>query len=122
MKPTKALMLGAAMMASCLISASALAEQTLPQLTPGTVNQGLIDALKPGGTLTAVPISDELRQKFLDAKNGKAKAPSKAAKSAPFNTAVSALKKPSQASLKSAAVAAFEPLFPTLEINTLYTI
>lgn len=85
-------MLGAAMMASCLISASALAEQTLPQLTPGTVNQGLIDALKPGGTLTAVPISDELRQKFLDAKNGKAKAPSKAAKSAPFNTAVSALK------------------------------
>ncbi len=122
MKPTKALMLGAAMMASCLISASALAEQTLPQLTPGTVNQGLIDALKPGGTLTAVPISDELRQKFLDAKNGKTKAPSKAAKSAPFNTAVSALKKPSQASLKSAAVAAFEPLFPTLEINTLYTI
>jgi len=122
MKPTKALMLGAAMMASCFISASALAEQTLPQLTPGTVNQGVIDALKPGGTLTAVPISDELRQKLLDAKNGKVNATRKTAKSVPFNTAVAELKKPSQATLKSAAVAAFEPLFPTLEINTLYTI
>ncbi|WP_242167251.1 MULTISPECIES: hypothetical protein [unclassified Pseudomonas] len=122
MKPTKAFMLGAAMMASCFISASALAEQTLPTLTPGTVNQTLIDALKPGGTLTPVPISDEVLQKFLDAKNGKVKPAAKAAKSAPFNTAVGELKKPSQANLKSAAVAAFEPLFPTLDINTLYTI
>ncbi|KAF2411153.1 hypothetical protein ACMSI6_15240 [Pseudomonas antarctica] len=122
MKTTKALMLGAAMMASYFISASTLAEQTLPKLTPGTVNQTLIDALKPGGTLTPVPISDELLQKFLNAKNGKVKAASKAAMSTPFNTAVGELKKPSQANLKSAAVAAFEPLFPTLDINTLYTV
>lgn len=122
MKPTKALMLGAAMMASCFISASALAEPTLPILTPGTVNQGVIDALKPGGTLTPVPIPDDLLQKLLDAKNGKVKPAGKAARSAPFNTAIGELKKPSQSNLKSAAVAAFEPLFPTLDINTLYTI
>ena len=115
-------MLGAAMMASCFISASALADLTLPKLTPGTVSQSEIDALKPGGTLTAVPIPDELRQKLLDARDGKAKAATKAAKSAPFNTVIGTLKKPNQSELKSAAVADFVPLFPTLDINTLYTI
>ncbi|MGB3124197.1 MAG: hypothetical protein WBB95_10340 [Pseudomonas sp.] len=122
MKSTKALMLGAAMMASCFISASALAEPTLPKLSPGTVNQGMIDALKPGGTLTAVPIPAEVLQKLLDAKNGQAKPAVKTATPAPFNTVVGELKKPSQANLKSAAIAAFEPLFPTLDINTLYTV
>ncbi|WP_248749113.1 hypothetical protein [Pseudomonas sp. MWU15-20650] len=122
MKSKKALMLGAAMMASCFVSAFALAEPTLPTLTPGTVDQAVIDAMKPGGTLTPVPIPDDVLQKLLDAKNGKVKPATQAAKSAPFNTAVNVLKKPSQANLKSAAVAAFEPLFPTLDINTLYTI
>ena len=122
MKSTKALMLGAAMLASCFISASAMADLTLPKLTPGTVSQGEIDALKPGGILTAVPMPDELRQKLLEARDGKAKAVTKAAKSVPFNSAVGELKKPSQSELKSAAVAAFVPLFPTLDINTLYTI
>ena len=98
-------MLGAAMMASCFISASALADLTLPKLTPGTVSQGEIDALKPGGTLTAVPISEALRQKLLEARDGKTKAVTKAARSAPFNTVIGTLKKPSQSELKSAAVA-----------------
>ncbi len=122
MKSKKALILGAAMMAACFTSASALAEQTLPKLTPGTVNQAVLDALKPGGKIEAVPVSAELRQKLLDAMKGKAKAITKSAKPAPFNTVVGELKKPSQAQLKSAAVADFVPLFPTLDVNTLYTI
>ncbi|AVE04603.1 hypothetical protein ACQRBV_17820 [Pseudomonas sp. R11F] len=122
MKSKKSLILGAAMMAACFTSASALADVTLPKLTPGTVNQAVVDALKPGGKIEAVPVSAELRQKLLDAMKGKAKAVTKNAKAAPFNTAVGELKKPSQAQLKSAAVADFVPLFPTLDINTLYTI
>lgn len=122
MKSKKALMLGAAMMASCFISAAALAEPTLPKLTAGTVAQAVRDALKPGGKIDAVPVPAELRQKLLDARNGKAKATTTAAKSAPFNTTVGELKKPGQAQMSSAAVADFVPLFPTLDINTLYTI
>ncbi|NVZ22859.1 hypothetical protein [Pseudomonas costantinii] len=122
MKSKKALILGVAMMASCVVSAFALAEQPLPKLSTGTVNQAAFKALKPGGTLDAAKVPAEHRQKLLDARNGPTKTAAKTVKSAPFNTVVGELKKPSQAELKSVAVAAFEPLFPTLEINTLYTI
>ncbi|RMP65594.1 hypothetical protein ALQ18_04059 [Pseudomonas marginalis pv. marginalis] len=122
MKSKKALLLGAAMMAASFTSAFALAEPPLPKLSTDKVNQAVLDALKPGGTLVPAKVSDAFRQKLLDAKNGKAKAVAKAAKSAPFNTAVGELKKTDQAQLQAAASAAFEPLFPTLDINTLYTI
>ena len=124
MKSKKAFMLGAAMAASCFVSAFALAEPTLPKLSAGTLKQAVEKALSPGGTLQALPVSDALKQKLNAAKAGKAKAPaSKAASSnMAVDTAVSELNKSDQAQGKEAAVAAFTPLFPTLDINTLYTL
>ncbi len=124
MKSKKAFMLGAAMAASCFVSAFALAEPTLPKLSAGTLKQAVEKALNPGGTLQALPVSNALTQKLNAAKAGKAKAPaSKAAYSnMAVDTAVSELNKSDQAQGKEAAVAAFTPLFPTLDINTLYTL
>lgn len=120
MKSKKAFMLGMAMAASCFVSAFALAEQTPPKLSAQTVKQAVDKALKTGGKLDASEVSAALKQKLVAAKSGQSKAVT--VKTAPFNTAIGELKKPPQSKLQSAAVAAFEPLFPTLDINTLYTI
>ncbi|PRA33882.1 hypothetical protein [Pseudomonas poae] len=122
MKSKKAFMLGAAMAASCFVSAFALAEQTPQTLSSEAIKQAVDKALKSGGKLDAKNVSSNLKQKLHAAKTGQSKAVTQVATSAPFNTVVGELKKPSQAQLQSAAVAAFEPLFPTLDINTLYTI
>ncbi|WP_411565428.1 hypothetical protein ACLIN3_18005 [Pseudomonas orientalis] len=121
MKSKKALMLGAAMMASCFVSAFALADQAPQKLSADAVRQAVNKALKSGGKLDASKVSAELKQKLSAAKSGQSKAVTKALKSAPFDSVVGEVKKPAQSELKSAAVAAFEPLFPTLDINTLYT-
>jgi hypothetical protein len=115
-------MLGAAMAASCFVSAFALAEQTPQKLSAEAVKQAVDKALKSGGKLDAAKVPASLKQKLQAAKSGQSKAVTQSVKSAPFNTVVGELKKPGQAELKSAAVAAFVPLFPTLDINTLYTI
>ena len=124
MKLKKAFMLGAAMAASCFVSAFALAEPSLPKLSAETLKQAVGNALNPGGTLESIQVSDALKQKLNAAKAGKAKAP--ASKAAPSNVAVDTkvgeLKKPDQAQMKDAAIAAFTPLFPTLDINKLYTL
>lgn len=122
MKSKKALMLGAAMMASCFVSAFALADQAPQKLSADAVRQAVNKALKSGGKLDASKVSAELKQKLSAAKSGPSKAVTKALKSAPFDSVVGEVKKPAQSELKSAAVAAFEPLFPTLDINTLYTV
>lgn len=122
MKSKKALMLGAAMMASCFVSACALADQAPSKLSADAVKQAVNTALKSGGKLDASKVSPELKQKLSVAKSGQSKTVTKALKSAPFDSVVGELKKPAQSELKSAAVAAFEPLFPTLDINTLYTV
>jgi len=122
MKSKKAFMLGAAMAASCFVSAFALAEQTPHTLSAEAVKQAVEKALKSGGKLDAAKVPTNLKQKLHAAKTGQSKAVTQAVKSAPFNSVVSELKKPSQAEPKSAAVADFVPLFPTLDINTLYTI
>ncbi|MGR6617499.1 hypothetical protein ACU6QK_14845 [Pseudomonas rhodesiae] len=124
MKSKKAFMLGAAMAASCFVSAFALAEPTLPKLSADTLKQAVEKALSPGGTLKALPVSDALKQKITAAKADKSKMA--ASKAAPSNRAVDTLveelKKPEQAQSAGAAIAAFTPLFPTLDINTLYTL
>ena len=124
MKSKKAFILGAAMAASCFVSAFALAEPTLAKLSADTLKHSVEKALNPGGTLETIQISDALKQKLNTAKAGKTRAP--ASKAAPANVAVDArvgeLKKPDQAQMKDAALAAFTPLFPTLDINTLYTL
>jgi hypothetical protein len=128
MKSKKAFMLGAAMAASCFVSAFALAEQNpstdSSKLSAQAVKQAVEKALKSGGKIESAKVAGELKQKLQAAKAGKPKtvASKAAVKSAPFDTVVGELKKPSQDELESAAVAAFEPLFPTLDINTLYTI
>ncbi|WP_300629857.1 hypothetical protein [Pseudomonas sp.] len=122
MKSKKALMLGAAMMASCFVSAFALADQAHQKLSADAVKQAVNKALKPGGKPDASKVSAELKRKLLAAKSGQSNTVTKALKSAPFDSVVGELKKPAQSELKSAAVAAFEPLFPTLDINTLYTV
>ncbi|MDO9341909.1 hypothetical protein ACW9I9_21130 [Pseudomonas pergaminensis] len=122
MKSKKAFMLGAAMAASCFVSAFALAEQTPQKLSAEAVKQAVDKALKSGGKLDAAKVPASLKQKLQAAKTGQSKAVTQAVKSAPFNSVVGELKKPSQVEPKSAAVADFVPLFPTLDINTLYTI
>ncbi|MGF6097881.1 pre-peptidase C-terminal domain-containing protein [Pseudomonas sp. 18175] len=122
MKSKKAFMLGAAMAATCFISAFALAGQTPQKLTSEAVKQAVDKALKTGAKLDATKVSASLKHKLQAAKSGQSKALTQSAKAAPFNTPVDELKKPGQAELKSAALAAFEPLFPTLDTNTLYTI
>ncbi|WP_411379234.1 hypothetical protein [Pseudomonas sp. MPB26] len=122
MKSKKAFMLGAAMAASCFVSAFALAEQTPQKLSAEAVRQAVDKALKSGGKLDAAKVPASLKQKLQAAQAGQSKAVTQTVKTAPFNTVIAELKKPSQAAPKSAAVAAFEPLFPTLDINTLYTI
>lgn len=127
MKSKKALMLGAAMAASCFASAFALAaqypSQPLPKLSTQVVKQAAEKALKPGGKLAAKEVSPQLQQKLKAAKAaGKPKAvASKAVKTTTVATLDSDLKKPDQDKL-NVAVAEFVPLFPTLDVNTLYTI
>ncbi|TWC70693.1 hypothetical protein FBY10_10480 [Pseudomonas sp. SJZ103] len=130
MKSKKAFMLGAAMAASCFVSAFALAEQypsqPTPKLSAQTAKQAAEKALKSGGTLETKPISAQLQQKLKAAMAVKAAGKSKAVASQPAKTttvatADSELKKPAQDQLKT-AVAEFVPLFPTLDVNTLYTI
>ena len=124
MKSKKAFMLGAAMAASCFVSAFALAGQPLSTLSAQTVKEAVQKALNPGGTLEATTLSDALKQTFKAAKAGKSLATKSkvAVNSAAVDTQVAQVEKPTQAQLKDAAVAAFTPLFPTLDINTLYTI
>ncbi|AZF53967.1 hypothetical protein C4J85_3489 [Pseudomonas sp. R4-34-07] len=122
MKSKKALMLSAAVMASCFVSAFSLADQAPRTLSAEAVKQAANKALKSGGKLDASQVSPQLKKKLSVAKSGQSKAVTKALKSAPFDSVVGALKKPAQSELKNAAVAAFEPLFPTLDINTLYTV
>ena len=122
MKSKKAFMLGAAMAASCFVSAFALAAQPPQSLNAEAVRQAVDKALKSGGKLTPAKVPASLKQKLQAAKTGQSRAVTQAVKTAPFNTVVGELKKPGQAELKSAAVAAFVPLFPTLDINTLYTL
>ncbi|WP_339539515.1 hypothetical protein [Pseudomonas sp. RA_5y_Pfl1_P24] len=130
MKSKKAFMLGAAMAASCFVSAFALAEQypsqPLPKLSAQAVKQAAEKALKPGGKLESKQVSPQLQQKLKAAMTVKSAAKSKvaaskAAKITTVATADSELKKPDQDKLKVAA-ADFVPLFPTLDVNTLYTI
>lgn len=122
MKSKTALMLGAAVLASCFISAAAMAKSTPHKLSAEAVKQAADKALKAGGKLEKAKVSATLKQKIQAARSGQSKAFTQAVTSAPFNTVIGELKKPSQAEPKSAEVAAFEPLFPTLDINTLYTI
>ena len=122
MKSKKAFMLGAAMMASCFVSAFALADQAPAKLSAEAVKQAVNKALKSGGKLDASKVSTELKKKLRVAKSGQSKAVTRSLKSEPFDSVVSELKKPAQGALKGAAIAAFEPLFPTLDINTLYTV
>ncbi|AZF59037.1 hypothetical protein [Pseudomonas sp. R11-23-07] len=122
MKSKKALMLSAAVMASCFVSAFSLADQAPRTLSAEAVKQAANKALKSGGKLDASQVSPQLKKKLSVAKSGQSKAVTKAPKSAPFDSVVGELKKPAQSELKNAAVAAFEPLFPTLDINTLYTV
>jgi hypothetical protein len=122
MKSKKALMLSAAVMASCFVSAFSLADQAPRTLSAEAVKQAVNKALKSGGKLDASQVSPQLKKKLSVAKSGQSKAVTKALKSAPFDSVVGELKKPAHSELKNAAVAAFEPLFPTLDINTLYTV
>ena len=128
MKSKKAFMLGAAMAASCFVSAFALAEQYPSQaptkLSAQAVKHAVDQALKVGGKVEPSKLAGELKQKLQAAKAGKAKAvASKAAvSSAPVETVVDALQKPGEKQLQGAAIAAFAPLFPTLDINTLYNV
>lgn len=130
MKSKKAFMLGAAMAATCFVSAFALAEQypsqPLPKLSAQALKQAVEKALKPGGTLESKPISAQLQQKLKAAMATKAAGQSKAvagkaAKVTTVATVDSEVKKPDQDTLKTAVVE-FVPLFPTLDVNTLYTI
>ena len=66
-------MLGAAMAASCFVSACALAEQPPLKLSAQTVKQAVDTALKPGGTLEKTIVSDALKQKLNAAKAGQPK-------------------------------------------------
>lgn len=124
MKSKKAFMLGAAMAATCFVSAFALAEPTVARLSAETLKHAVEKALNSGGTLEKAPISDTLKLKLNTSKAGKSKAAM--SKAAPSNVAVDAkvgeLQKPDQAQMNEAALAAFTPLFPTLDINTLYTL
>lgn len=125
MKSKKAFILGAAMAASCFVSAFALAEQTPAKLSAQAVKQAVDKALKPGGTLEKASVSGELKQKLNAAKTGQSNVVKKS-KAAVGNVAIDSpvgqLEKPDSAHMKQAAVAAFTPLFPTLDINTLYTL
>ena len=125
MKSKKAFILGAAMAASCFVSAFALAEQTPAKLSAQAVKQAVDKALKPGGTLEKASVSGELKQKLNAAKAGQSNVVKKS-KAAVGNVAIDSpvgqLEKPDSAHMKQAAVAAFTPLFPTLDINTLYTL
>lgn len=126
MKSKKAFMLGAAMAASCFVSAFALAEQYPAQapekLAAQAVKSAVDQALRAGGKVESSKLSAELKQKLKAAKVGKSKAvASKAAvNSEAVEAVVDGLQKPSE--LQGAAIAAFTPLFPTLDINTLYTL
>ncbi|MBJ2262054.1 hypothetical protein [Pseudomonas sp. MF6787] len=128
MKSKQAFMLGAAMAASCFVSAFALAEQYPSQapakLSAQAVKQAVDQVLKVGGKVQSSKLSVELKQKLKAAKAGKPKAlASKAAASAaPFEAVIGELQKPQQDQLQGAAIAAFTPQFPTLDINTLYTL
>ena len=128
MKSKKAFMLGAAMAASCFVSAFALAEQYPSQapakLSAQAVKQAVDQVLKVGGKVQSSKLSVELKQKLKAAKAAKPKAlASKAAASAaPFEAVIGELQKPQQDQLQGAAIAAFTPQFPTLDINTLYTL
>ena len=123
MKSKKAFVLGAAMMAASFVSAFALAEQYPSTVSPQAVTPASGFDLKPGGTLQAQPLSEELAKKFKDALAAGTTPVLKPAtsKAGITETVVSEPKKPSQGKLKAAA-ADFVPLFPTLDINTLYTI
>lgn len=128
MKSKKAFMLGAAMAASCFVSAFALAEQypsqPLPKLSAQAVKEAAHKALKSGGKLESKPVASKLQQKLKTAMTVKVPAKavaSKAAKLSAVATVDSELKKPEQDKLKVAA-AEFVPLFQTLDINTLYTL
>lgn len=128
MKSKKAFMLGAAMAASCFVSAFALAEQYPSQapakLSAQAVKQAVDQVLKVGGKVQSSKLSVELKQKLKAAKAAKPKAlASKAtASAAPFEAVIGELQKPQQDQLQGAAIAAFTPQFPTLDINTLYTL
>lgn len=124
MKSKKAFMLGAAMAASCFVSAFALAEQAPLKLSAQTVKQAVDKALKPGGTLEKNSLSDALKQKLNAAKAGQTKVvkSKSVASNVAVDTKLSELQKPDPAQMKQAAIAEFTPLFPTLDINTLYTL
>lgn len=128
MKSKKAFMLGAAMAASCFVSAFALAEQYPSQapakLSAQAVKQAVDQVLKVGGKVQSSKLSVELKQKLKAAKAAKPKAPASkaAASAAPFEAVIGELQKPQQDQLQGAAIAAFTPQFPTLDINTLYTL
>ncbi|MBI6568389.1 hypothetical protein YA0745_29455 [Pseudomonas synxantha] len=124
MKSKKAFMLGAAMAASCFVSAFALAEQAPLKLSAQTVKQAVDKALKPGGTLEKNSLSDALKQKLNAAKAGQTKVVKSkpVASNVAVDTKLSELQKPDPAQMKQAAIAEFTPLFPTLDINTLYTL
>ena len=64
MKSKKAFMLGAAMAASCFVSAFALAEQTPQKLSAEAVKQAVDKALKSGGKLDAAKVPASLKQKL----------------------------------------------------------
>ncbi|MDD0978818.1 hypothetical protein [Pseudomonas shahriarae] len=128
MKSKKAFMLGAAMAASCFVSAFALAEQYPSQapakLSAQAVKQAVDQVLKVGGKVQSSKLSVELKQKLKAAKAAKPKAPASkaAASAAPFEAVIGELQKPQRDQLQGAAIAAFTPQFPTLDINTLYTL
>lgn len=128
MKSKKAFMLGAAMAASCFVSAFALAEQypsqTPAKLSAQAVKRAVDQALKIGGQVDPSKLATEIKQKLKAAKAGKARAVASkvAVSSAPVDTVVGELKKTNEKQLQGAAIAAFTPLFPTLDINTLYNV
>ena len=121
-------MLGAAMAASCFVSAFALAEQYPSQapakLSAQAVKQAVDQVLQVGGKVQSSKLSVELKQKLKAAKAAKPKAPASkaAASAAPFEAVIGELQKPQQDQLQGAAIEAFTPQFPTLDINTLYTL
>lgn len=120
MKSKKALMLGAAMAASCFVSAYALAEQPF-KLTPQPLQQAVQQALKNGGKVAPQKASATLLEKIQASQQ--IKKPQQAAKvQGGLAATQSTLAGSAQVNAKAAAAEAFTPLCQTLGINQMYTL
>ncbi|NWB67320.1 hypothetical protein [Pseudomonas sp. I8001] len=121
MKSKKAFMLGAAIAASCFVSACALAEQSPAHLTPQPLQQAVQQALKSGGNVTAQKASAAFLDKIKTSQQ--LKKPVQAAK-ALSGVVVAEPVQADSAKVDAQAVAAqaFTPLCQTLGINQMYNL